>query len=258
MYQGIFDSHAHYDDERFDCDRTELLASLPKNGVVGVIDVGCDIQTSRKAIALTAQSNFFYAAVGYHPQQAADFSETGFAEITEMLSHEKVVALGEIGLDYHYDFSPKETQIEVFDRQLQLAQNLDIPVIIHTREATEDTLRLLSKYQLRGVVHCYTGSAETAKMLLKMGYHIGFTGVITFQNARRVVEACNMVPLDRILLETDCPYMSPVPYRGQRNWSPMIEKTAERIAEIKEITPQKLIDIARENTKNLFSLNGAK
>lgn len=254
MYSGIFDSHAHYDDERFDPDREEVLTSLQQNGVCNVIDIGCDLPTSRKAVALAEQYPFFYAAVGYHPHEAEDFTEEDFVEIQQMLSHPKVVALGEIGLDYHYDLSPREKQIEVFERQLKLAEERDIPIIIHTREATQDTLSLLEKYRCRGVVHCYSGSAETAKVLLKMGYHIGFTGVITFQNARKIVEACAIVPPERILLETDCPYMAPVPFRGKRCWSPMIEKTAERVAEIKGMDTQTLIDTARENTKRLFGI----
>lgn len=254
MYSGIFDSHAHYDDERFDPDREEVIASLQDNGVCNVIDIGCDLQTSRKAAALAQQYPFFYAAVGYHPHEADSFNEADFTAIKAMLQQPKVVALGEIGLDYHYDLSPRDKQIEVFERQLKLAEELDIPIIIHTREATQDTLDLLKKYSCRGVVHCYSGSAETAKVLLKMGYYIGFTGVITFQNARKIVEACDIVPPDRILLETDCPYMAPVPFRGKRCWSPMIEKTAQRVAEIKNMETQALIDIARENTRRLFGI----
>lgn len=254
MYSGIFDSHAHYDDERFDPDREEVIAALQDNGVVNVIDIGCDLQTSRKAVELADRHSFFYAAVGYHPHEAENFNEEDFSEITDMLRHPKVVALGEIGLDYHYDLSPREVQMEVFDLQLAAAEKLDVPIIIHTREATQDTLNLLEKHNCRGVVHCYSGSAETAKILVKMGYYIGFTGVITFPNARKIVEACDVVPPDRILLETDCPYMAPVPFRGKRCWSPMIEKTAERVAEIKGMEPQALIDIARDNTKRLFGI----
>lgn len=254
MYSGIFDSHAHYDDERFDPDREEVIAALQDNGVVNVIDIGCDLQTSRKAVELADRHSFFYAAVGYHPHEADSFNEEDFAEIEQMLKHPKVVALGEIGLDYHYDLSPRDKQMEVFDLQLSAAEKLDVPIIIHTREATQDTLNLLEKHNCRGVVHCYSGSAETAKILVKMGYYIGFTGVITFPNARKIVEACDVVPPDRILLETDCPYMAPVPFRGKRCWSPMIEKTAERVAEIKGMEPQALIDIARDNAKRLFGI----
>ena len=254
MYSGIYDSHAHYDDERFDPDRDEVIAALQNNGVCNVIDVGCDLETSQKAAALAQRHPFFYAAVGYHPHVAENFTEEDFSEITDMLRHPKVVALGEIGLDYHYDLSPRDIQMEVFDLQLAAAEKLDVPIIIHTREATQDTLKLLEKHNCRGVVHCYSGSAETAKVLVKMGYHIGFTGVITFQNARKIVEACDVVPADRILLETDCPYMAPVPFRGKRCWSPMIEKTAERVAQIKGMEPQALIDLARENTQRLFGI----
>ena len=258
MYSGIFDSHAHYDDERFDPDREEVIASLTENGVCNVIDIGCDLETSQKAAALAQRYPFFYAAVGYHPHEASSFNEEDFSKIKAMLRHPKVVALGEIGLDYHYDLSPREKQIEVFDFQLKTAEELDIPVIIHTREATQDTLNLLQKHNCRGVVHCYSGSAETAKVLVKMGYYIGFTGVITFPNARKIVEACDVVPPDRILLETDCPYMAPVPFRGKRCWSPMIEKTAERVSQIKGMEPQALIDTARENTRRLFGIQSVQ
>ena len=253
MYKGIFDSHAHYDDERFD-DRDEFIPTLPKNGVENVITIGCDLKTSENAFNLAKKYDFFYAGIGYHPHEADSFNEKDFDKIKEMLKDEKVVALGEIGLDYHYDLSPRDVQKEIFELQLKYAEENDIPVIIHSREATRDTLDILSKYNCKGVVHCFSGSDETAKILVKMGYYIGFTGVITFNNARKTVDACKTVPLDRILLETDCPYMAPVPYRGKRCDSTMIEKTAEKIAEIKGIHPQELIDIANNNTKILFNL----
>ncbi len=255
MYKGIFDSHAHYDDERFNEDRDTFIPSLKENGVENVITIGCDIKTSRNAFNLAQKYDFFYAGIGYHPHEASAFNDKDFAEIKNMLKDPKVVALGEIGLDYHYDFSPRDIQKKVFEIQMAYAEENNIPVIIHSREATRDTLEILSKYNCQGVVHCFSGSDETAKILIKMGYYIGFTGVITFNNARKTVDACKAVPLDRLLLETDCPYMAPVPFRGKRCDSTMIEKTAEKIAEIKGISPKELIDIANKNTKTLFNLN---
>lgn len=255
LYSGIFDSHAHYDSERFDQDREELLKALPTMGVCGVIDVGCDLPSSRAAAALAQRIPYFYAAAGYHPNDAASFTEEGLAELRTLFEQPKVLAVGEIGLDYHYDFSHRQWQREVFHRQMQLAKELDLPVIVHSREATQDTLEVLAQYPgVQGVVHCFSGSAETAGELVKMGWHIGFTGVVTFDNARRVVEACAVVPPERLLLETDCPYMAPVPFRGKRCWSPMIQKTAERVAELHGMEAQTLIDIARENTLRLFRI----
>lgn len=251
--KGIFDSHAHYDDKRFAEDRDEVLQQIQDNGVTNVINVGCDIESSRAAIALAHKYPFIYAAVGLHPHESAEADEGYLAEIEQMLSVDKVVALGEIGLDYHYDFSPREVQKRVFEEQLQLAQKKDVPVIIHAREATQDTMELLHRYQPKGVVHCFTGSAETAKECVKLGLYIGFTGVVTFPNARKTLEVIDVTPIDKILLETDCPYMAPVPYRGKRSTSDMIEKTAEVVARIKNVSTQEMIDIANENTRRLFS-----
>lgn len=255
LYTGIFDSHAHYNDERFDADREALLASLPSQGVCGVVNAGTNVESSRQSAALAREQEIFYAAAGYHPEQAAEYTEEGMAEIFALLKEPKTVAIGEIGLDYYWPEPSREVQQRVFRLQLDAARQLDLPVIIHSRDAAEDTVRILREFPgVRGVIHCFTGSAETARILVEMGFYIGFTGVLTFQNSRRPVEACKAVPLDRILLETDSPYMAPVPYRGKRCWSPMIARTAERAAEIKGIDPQQMIDIARENTKRLFGL----
>jgi len=259
LYTGIFDSHAHYDDDKFDEDREEIFASLKSCGVCGVVDVGCNPVSSTNAVALSRAYDFVYAAAGYHPHEAGEFTEKGWEQIKRLLELPKTVALGEIGLDYHYDFSPREVQREVFDLQLGYAEEQNVPVIIHSREATQDTLELLKKHPgVTGVVHCFSGSAETAKELVKMGYYIGFTGSVTFKNARKVAEACAAVPLDRLLLETDCPYMAPVPFRGKRCDSTMIAKTAEKAAELHDISPQEIIDIARENTIRLFRLEKAE
>ncbi|WMJ23505.1 TatD family hydrolase [Paludicola sp. MB14-C6] len=250
--QGIFDSHAHYDDERFEEDLEQVLQFIQDNGVTNIINVGCNIERSRECIALAKKYQFIYAAVGVHPHDSAEVDDGYIDEIDKMLHEDKVVALGEIGLDYHYDFSPRDVQKRVFEEQLQLAKAKDVPVIIHSREAVQDTMELLNQYQPKGVVHCFTGSAETAKECLKLGLYIGFTGVVTFPNARKTLEVIAATPLERILLETDCPYMAPVPFRGKRTTSDMIEKTADVIASIKNVSTQELIDIARVNTIRLF------
>ena len=255
---NIFDSHAHYDDDRFDEDRAKALSSLAASGVVGVINVGCDRATSGSSVQLSHEYPFVYAAVGCHPHSASEFTEGDIALYTELAQDKRVVAIGEIGLDYHYDLSPRDVQKEVFEKQLILANSLDMPVIIHSREATEDTIRLLTKHKPKGVVHCYSGSAEVAQQILALEMYIGYTGVVTFNNARRVLEAVRITPLDRLLLETDCPYMSPVPHRGERCDSTMIPCTADKIAEIKGIPVQQLVDAATENTRRLFFESTAK
>ena len=254
MIHGIFDSHAHYDDARFDEDRDALLSSLPGKGVCGIIDIGCDLESSRKAVALAEKYPYVWAAVGYHPEQAALRTDEGVAELRQLLSHPKVVAIGEIGLDYYWPEPDHETQKRVLIEQLKLARELQKPVILHVRDASEDALTILKAYPVRGVMHCFSVSPETAREVLKLGLYIGFTGVLTFKNARKPVEACAAVPLDRLLLETDCPYMAPTPYRGQRCWSPMIEQTAARAAEIKGVSTQELVNAARENTLSLFQI----
>lgn len=248
----IFDSHAHYNSEQFDEDRDELLTRLNEGGVSHIINIGCDIPTSQESIDLAKKYDFVYATVGFHPHDAKNATGDYLAQLEEMATYEKVVAIGEIGLDYYYDSSPREVQKQVFEEQLQLAQKLDLPVSIHSREATEDTLELLQKYRPSGVVHCYTGSAETAKILLDIGLHIGFTGVVTFKNAKKILKVIEMMPLDRILLETDCPYMAPEPFRGKRSTSDMILQTATVIADKKAVPVEELISIAKENTIKLF------
>jgi len=256
-YSGIFDSHAHYDDGRFDEDRDEVIALLPGHGISNVINVAADMESSGNAYALAQKYDFFFASAGVHPHSAAEVVGTDYLEhIADYLSRDKVVALGEIGLDYHYDFSPRDIQRQVFAEQLELASQLGVPVIIHSREATADTLELVKRYRPKGVVHCFSGSAETAEEYLRLGMFIGFTGAVTFKNAGKLLLAAKAVPLDRLLIETDCPYMSPVPYRGQRCDSRMIYATAERLAELHEENAQRLIDAARENTFKCFEING--
>ena len=254
MYSGIFDTHAHYDDEKFNDDRAEVLSSLKDGGVCGVIDCGCDLSSSLKAIELSEKYDFVYAAVGMHPHEAAEAEANDLDEIIKLFAKEKVVAVGEIGLDYHYDFSPREVQLEFFERQIILSKELDLPIIVHDREAHEDTMNLLKKYRPKGVVHCFSGSAEMAKEVLKLGMYIGLGGAVTFKNARKPLEVAVIIPDDRLLLETDCPYMAPVPLRGSRCDSTMIAYTAQKLAEVRGCEVQSLIDRCRANAKELFKL----
>ncbi len=254
MYRSIFDTHAHYDDEKFDEDRDGLLASLPSKGVVNIINCGCDLASSLKSIEFSEKYDYFYSAVGIHPSNITDASYGEFEKIRGLYSHPKCIAVGEIGLEYHYDFVPKDKQLDIFEKQIVLANELDLPVIVHDREAHEDTMNLLKKYKPKGVVHCFSGSAEMAKEVLKLGMYIGFGGAVTFKNARKPLEVAEIVPDDRLLLETDCPYMTPVPFRGQRNSSDLIEYSAEKLAEVRHTDTQKLIDTANENARRLFRI----
>lgn len=254
MYSNIFDTHAHYDDSRFDEDRNELLSSLNEKGVSHVVNCGCDLKSSLTTVELSEKYDFIFAAVGVHAHEAEETTESDLTEIEKLYENNKVVAVGEIGLDYHYDFSPRERQLEVFERQLAVANKLDLPVIVHDREAHEDTMNLLKKYKPKGVVHCFSGSAEMAKEIVKLGMYIGIGGAVTFKNAKKPIEVVEHLPLDRLLLETDAPYMTPVPFRGQRCDSAHIAYTAEKIAEIKGIDVQELIDICNKNAKKLFNI----
>lgn len=251
---NIFDSHAHYNDEQFDIDRDSLLASLLEAGIVGIINCGTDVKSSLESLEMAEKYPFVYAACGYHPESAFDFNDDNLLEIDKMLSHRKCVAVGEIGLEYHYDFVPKDVQKYVFERHLELAVKYDMPVIVHDREAHADTMELLKKYNPKGVLHCYSGSAEMAKEVLKMGMYIGLGGAVTFKNAVKPVEVAEMISLDRLLLETDCPYMAPVPMRGKRNNSAYIEYVADKIAGIRGISAQELLCITADNTKKLFNI----
>ncbi len=251
---NIFDSHAHYNDEQFDIDRDSLLASLPEAGIVGIINCGTDVKSSLESLEMAEKYPFVYAACGYHPESALDFNDDNLLEIDKMLSHRKCVAVGEIGLEYHYDFVPEDVQKYVFEKHFELAVKYDMPVIVHDREAHADTMELLKKYNPKGVLHCYSGSAEMAKEVLKMGMYIGLGGAVTFKNAVKPVEVAEMIPLDRLLLETDCPYMAPVPMRGKRNNSAYIEYVAEKIADIRGISAQELLCITADNTKKLFNI----
>ncbi len=254
MYNNIFDSHAHYDDERFSDDLNTLLSGLPSKGVCGIVNCATDISSCEKCADMADSYDYVYFAAGIHPHESGE-TECDYAEKLERFaSHRKCVAIGEIGLDYHYDFSPRDVQKKVFEEQLKLAEKLHLPVIIHDREAHEDTWNLLKAYKPQGIVHCFSGSVEMARDIVSLGMYIGLGGAVTFKNAKKPVEVARYVPLDRLVLETDCPYMTPVPFRGQRNDSSLISYTAEFIAEVKGIPVQELLDITTKNAKEIFGI----
>lgn len=250
---NIFDTHAHYDDPAFDADRDELLESLLSGEVCGIVNQATDLKTAEMSIALAEKYRGVYAAVGIHPECAGENSLNELERIKQLASHSKVVAIGEIGLDYYYDI-PRQLQQELFAEQLGLANELSLPVNIHDREAHGDTLDFLKKYKPRGILHCFSGSVEMAEEIVKLGMYIGIGGVVTFKNARKAVEVVKAVPLDRIVLETDCPYMSPVPFRGKRNDSGRIRYTAEAIAAIKLLPAERILEITRENAEKVYNI----
>lgn len=252
---NIFDSHSHYNDARFDEDRDALLASMPENGVCGIIHASTDIESTRFGLAQSEKYPFFYAGAGLHPEEAAKAPADYLRQLEELArSSPKIVAIGEIGLDYYYEGFDRDLQLRIFEEQLQLAKRLDLPVILHSREATRDCMDMLKKYRPRGVMHCFSGSAETAREVQALGLYISFTGVLTFKNARKAAEALMAVADDRLLLETDCPYMAPEPYRGKRCDSTMIPYVAQKIAELKGGTAQEVLDRCTENTCRLFGI----
>lgn len=249
----IFDSHAHYLDSSFDEDRNALLEKLFSTNVCGIIESATTAESSQKAIELAHRFSLLYATVGIHPEEAAGAANGDLDILRRLAADEKVVAVGEIGLDYHYEeYCPREVQKAWFRRQLELARELDLPVVIHDREAHEDTVALLKEYRPRGVVHCFSGSVETAKEVLKLGMYIGIGGVVTFKNARKLVEVAAMVPEDRLLLETDAPYLAPVPHRGHRCDSSMIHFTAETIANIRGVTTDEVLSWGVRNACELY------
>ena len=248
----LFDTHAHYDDEAFDADRDEVLSTF--DGLV--IDPGCTLASSQAAIDLAARHPNVYAAVGIHPEDCDGFQDGDLTELRQLLERPKVVAIGEIGLDYYWaENPPREFQQQVFRVQLALARELELPVIVHDREAHGDTLAIVSEFpEVRGVFHCFSGSPEMAQELLKRGWYLGFDGPVTYKNARRAPEVAAVTPLERMLIETDSPYMTPVPYRGQRNSSAYVHLVAEKLAEWKGVSPEELARVTTENGKRLFCI----
>lgn len=255
---NIFDSHAHYTDKAFNEDRENLLGSLSETGVCGVINCGADLESSAFSVELSREYDFIYAACGIHPEEVDKLPENYIETLREMLKNEKCVAVGEIGLDYYWRKDNKELQKKIFEEQILLAKELDLPIIVHDREAHEDTLEILNKNKPKGVLHCFSGSVETAREILKIGMYIGLGGALTFKNARKAVEVAECLPLDRLLLETDCPYMAPVPMRGKRNNSAYIPFVAEKVAEIKGLDPQTVLDATTENAKKLFEIKNTR
>ena len=252
----IFDTHAHYDADQFASDREAVLTALPAAGVGLVVDPGCDVASSREAVALAERFDHVYAGVGIHPEDCDGCTDADFDVIRELCRREKVVAVGEIGLDYYWkENPPRDFQEQVFRRQIELALELDLPVIIHDREAHGDSLRIVLDYPgLRGVFHCFSGSPEMAQELLKRGWYLGFDGPITYKNAKRAPEVAAITPMDRIVIETDAPYMAPVPFRGKRNDSRLLPYVVEKLAEWKGVTPEEMTDITWQNGKRLFGL----
>ena len=251
----FFDTHAHFDSKAYKHDRDALLEQMHAEGVALILDPGCDLQSSRMAVSLAERFDFVYAAVGWHPGDLASFREEDFPALCELARHPKCVAIGEIGLDYYWDATRKAEQKTLFRRQIELAMELCKPVVIHDREAHADCMEIVRDYPgLRGVFHCYSGSAEMARELLERGWYLGFDGPITYKNARKALEVLEICPLERILMETDSPYLSPEPLRGKRNDSRNLRYVAEKIAEVKGMTAQEIVEITRENGRRLFGI----
>lgn len=251
----FFDTHAHYDDEAFDSDRDSVIASLQEGGVTLVLNASSGIASSEKSVALAEKYPFIYAAVGVHPHEASTLSSEALSKIRELASNHKVRAIGEIGLDYYYDYSPREEQRSAFIRQMELAEELKLPAIVHDRDAHEDSLEIVKSFpNVKGVFHCYSGSAEMAKELLKLGWYLSFTGSVTFKNARKAPEVVALMPEARLMIETDCPYLSPVPLRGKRNDSRNLKYIAERIAEIRGSSTESIAALTMENGKRFFGI----
>ena len=251
----LFDTHAHLNDPAFDPDREELMNGLAAKGVGFVMNAGCSLESSRDIVAMTAKYPWLYGSVGSHPDSADEVNEEVIEEYRKLCQNEKIKAIGEIGLDYYYEDIPREIQQKAFRMQMDLAKELDMPVIVHEREAHDDGMRIVKEFPgVTGVFHCYSGSAEMARQLVKMGWYIGFTGVLTFKNARKAVETAASIPLDRIVIETDCPFMAPEPFRGKRNDPGYLYRMAERLAEIRGITPEEAAAATTENATRLYRM----
>jgi TatD DNase family protein len=252
----LFDTHAHYDSGAFNTDRMEVLASMPEQGVELILNPGCDLESSRTAVSLANAFPFVYAAVGVHPSDCETYTDQVEEELRKLAADPKVKAVGEIGLDYYWeDNAPAEVQKAVFRRQMQLARELNLPVIIHDREAHRDCLEIVKEYpDVKGVYHCYSGSVEDAKILVKLGWMLSFTGVVTYKNARKSLEVIQWLPMDRIMIETDSPYLTPVPFRGKRNDSSKVGLVAETIAQVKGMDVEEVIRITTENGKRFFNI----
>jgi TatD DNase family protein len=251
----IFDTHAHYDDEAFDEDRELLLKELKENNVIGILNCASSYESIDKTVKLTMDNDFIYGALGIHPENANEFNDDVEKEIIELIKkNKKIIAIGEIGLDYYWEENPpKEVQKNVFRKQMKLAETLNLPVVIHDRDAHGDTLEIMKEYpNVKGIVHCFSGSTEFAVECIKLGYYIGIGGVVTFKNAKKIVEVVKQIPLENILVETDAPYMAPTPNRGKRNKSDYIAYIIEQIAQIKDLNPKEVNLAVNENFKRLI------
>ena len=253
----LFDTHAHLDDRAFDSDREELLSGLAARGTSMVMNPGCSLDSSKNAVALANRYPWIYAAVGSHPDVADEVNEAVLERYRLLASQNpKVKAIGEIGIDYHYEDIPRELQLKAFRMQMELAKELNLPVIVHEREAHEDGMKVVKEFpEVKGVFHCYSGSAEMARQLVDLGWYIGFTGVLTFKNARKAIETAESIPLERIVLETDCPYMAPVPHRGKRNDPGYLCYMAQKLAEIRGVSLEEIQHITTENGKRLYRID---
>lgn len=252
----LFDTHAHMDDHAFDADRESLLSALPEQGIGLLMNPGCSLSSSRNASALSERYAYIYAAAGSHPDAADEVDETVLEEYKALCrANPKIKAIGEIGLDYHYEDIPRDVQCRAFRLQMELARELNLPVIVHEREAHEDGMKIVSEFpEVTGVFHCYSGSPEMARQLISRGWYIGFTGVLTFKNARKAIEVARAIPLDRIVLETDCPYMAPEPFRGKRNDPGRLYRMAEKLAEIRGVSVEEIHNVTMENGKRLYRI----
>lgn len=251
----IFDTHAHYDDDAFDEDREAVLSEIKSNGVVGILNCASSYESIDKTYKLTIENDFIYGALGIHPENANEFNDDVEKEIVDLIrKNKKIIAIGEIGLDYYWEENPpKEIQKEAFRKQMKLAEELDLLVIIHDRDAHGDTLEIIKEFpKVRGIVHCFSGSTEFAMECIKLGYYIGIGGVVTFKNAKKIVEVVSEIPLEKILVETDAPYMAPVPNRGKRNKSDYIAYIIEKIAQIKDLNPKEVNLVVNDNFKRLI------
>lgn len=253
----IFDTHSHYSDDRFDTDRQELLNSMRDKSVGRIVEIGAGIASTGDAVALAHQYDFIYAAVGIHPGEVEDLEESHMDWLRELTQDERVVAVGEIGLDYHYDSPSREMQKQWFIRQLQIAAETEMPVIIHSRDAAQDTWDIMQEYcawKNGGVIHCFSYSSEIARQYLEQGFFLGIGGVVTFDNARKLKEVVQMAPLEQLVLETDCPYLTPTPHRGKRNDSGYLTHVVDTVATLKGISREKVIAVTEHNAEQLYRL----
>lgn len=255
----LFDTHAHYDDTKFNEDRYEVIKRAHESGVSYILNASSSAASNAESIKLARRFDFVFASIGIHPHNVNEITENTLADLTGYASEKKVVAVGEIGLDYYYDFAPKEVQKRWFAEQISLAKSLNLPIIVHNRDAHEDSMNIVKSENAKavgGVFHCFSGSVEMAKELLKYNFYISVAGPVTFKNAKKLIEVVEFVPADRLLIETDCPYLTPEPYRGKRNDSSYVRLVAEKIAEIKGAAFEEIAQITTENAKRLFGIDG--